>query len=100
MIGNREYFSPLDENDMQVNIELRDNGKYATKGAGIVSVERESGDTLHLKDVLYVPGLRQNLVSVATLEDKGNDIIFSRDKVHLQHLASRCKNQIRCTSNT
>jgi len=38
--------------------------------------------------------LRQNLVSVATLEDKGCDIIFSRDKAYFHHLASGCKKQI------
>ena len=76
---------------MQVNIELRDNGKYATKGIGIVTFERESGNTLHLKGVLYVPGLKKNLVSVVILEDKGYDVTFSRGKAYLQHLASVCK---------
>lgn len=46
---------------MQVNIELGDNGKYATKGVGTVSFERESGNTLHLKDVLYVPRVTRTL---------------------------------------
>lgn len=31
---------------------------------------------------------------VATLEDKGYDVICSRDKVYLQHLAFGCKKQI------
>ena len=94
MTGNREYFSQLDEKDMQVNIELGDNGKYATKGVGTISIERESSNTLHLKDVLYLPGLKKNLVSVAILEDKWYDVIFSRGKAYLYHLASGCKKQI------
>jgi hypothetical protein len=36
----------------------------------------ESGDRLHVDEVLYVPGLKKNLLSVATLEDKGYWVIF------------------------
>jgi hypothetical protein len=36
----------------------------------------ESGDSLHVDEVLYVPGLKKNLLSVATLEDKGYCVIF------------------------
>lgn len=64
------------------------------RGVGTISFQKESGNSLHLRDVLYVPGLRKNLVSVATLEDEGYDIIFSRGKAYLQHLVSGCKKQI------
>eukprot|EP00253_Pinus_taeda_P001804 PITA_01804 len=90
MIGNREYFSQLDEKDMQVNIELGDNGKYATKGISTISFE----NSLHLKDVLYVLGLKKNQVSIAVLEDKGYDVIFSRGKAYLKQLASGTMKQI------
>jgi len=91
MTGNKKIFSHLKEKDMQFQIELGDDDQYAARGVGIFSFQRELGNPLHLKDVLYVPGLRQNLVSVATLEDKGYDIIFSRGKVYLQHLFFGCK---------
>ena len=87
MTGNKKHFSNLKEKDMQFQIELRDDGMYAARGVGNVNFQRESGNPLHLIDVLYVLGLRQNLVSVATLEDKGYDIIFSRGKAYFQHLA-------------
>jgi len=87
MTGNRVYFSQLKEKDMQFQIELGDDGKYTSRGVGTVSFDRESGSPLHLNDVLYVPGLKKNLVSVATLEDKGYDVIFNRGKAFLTHLA-------------
>eukprot|EP00253_Pinus_taeda_P030288 PITA_30288 len=93
MTKNREYFNQLEEKEILVHIELGDNGKYTTMGVGIVSFKREFGSSLHLKDVLYVPSLK-NLVSVATLEDKGYNVIFNRGKAYLQHLASKCKKQI------
>lgn len=92
MTRNREYFSQLEEKDLDVHIGLGDNGKYATKGVGIVSFERESRSFLHLNDVFYVPGLKKNLVSIATLEDKQYDVIFSRGRAYLKHLPSRSMN--------
>jgi hypothetical protein len=36
----------------------------------------ESGNNVHLSNVLYVLGLEKNLVSIYCLEDKGNRIAF------------------------
>ena len=36
-----------------------------------------------LKEVMHVPGLKKNLISVAMLEDKGYDVVFSEGKAFL-----------------
>jgi hypothetical protein len=36
----------------------------------------KSGNNVHLSNVLYVPGLENNLVSISCLEYKGNRIAF------------------------
>ena len=46
--------------------------------------QREHGDPLTLSVVKYVPDLKNNLVSVAMLEDKGYDVVFSKGKVFLR----------------
>lgn len=79
---------------MEIQIELGDDGKYAASGVGTVNFQRELGNSLHLRDVLYVPRLKQNIVSVVTLEDKGYDFIFNIGKDYIQHLAFVCKKQI------
>jgi hypothetical protein len=38
---------------------------------------------LHVDEVLYVPGLRNNILSVVTLEDKGYWVIFKDKKALL-----------------
>jgi len=38
--------------------------------------------------VKYVPRLKKNLVSVAMLEEKGYDFIFSEGKVFLRYIAT------------
>ena len=34
---------------------------------------------------MHVPGLKKNLVSVAMLEDRGYDVVFSEGKAFLRH---------------
>jgi hypothetical protein len=45
----------------------------------------ELGNHVHLSNVLYVPGLEKNLVSISCLEDKGNRIAFMDGKVLSWH---------------
>jgi transposase InsO family protein len=40
---------------------------------------------LQLKEVLYVPGMKRNLVSISTLEDKGYKVTFSEERVLAWH---------------
>ena len=40
-----------------------------------------------MTDVMYVPRLKKNLVSVTMLEDKSYDVVFSNGKAFLRHLA-------------
>ena len=40
-----------------------------------------------MTNVMYVPGLKKNLVSVAMLENKGYDVVFSKGKAFLRHIA-------------
>ena len=79
---------------MQFQIELGDDGKYTTRGVGTAGFERESSISRHIGDVLCVSGLKKKFIPVATLEDKGYDVIFSRGKAYPKHLAFVCKKQI------
>ena len=47
---------------------------------GTITFERESSKPFLVKDVMHVLGLNKNLVSVAMLEDKGYDVVFSEGK--------------------
>ena len=68
-----------------MRIEMGNYGKYCVLGEGTIVFQRECGAPLTLTDVKYVPGLKKNLVSVAMLEDKGYDVVFSKGKVFLRH---------------
>ena len=66
------------ERDSGFHVELGDDSKYAVKGEGIVMFHIESRGSLDAQDVLYVPGLKKNLLSVLAMEDMGFAVIFLR----------------------
>jgi hypothetical protein len=55
---------------------LGDDYQYAIKGVGESNHKLNSGNSLKMKDVLYVPGLTKNLLSISALENKGLRVAF------------------------
>ena len=82
------FFNSLEEKNLQMHIELGGDGWYSTKGIGIVTFKWESGSHLHLKYIMYVFGLKKNLIFVVVLEDKGYGVVFSKWKSFLRHLST------------
>ena len=59
------------------------------KGIGIVTLHLNQGQTIHLQEVLYVPDLKKNLVSISAMEDKGFNVAFIDGKVCVWHRNSK-----------
>ena len=68
---------------------MGDDGRYSATGISTISFEREFGKPFILKEVLHVLGLMKNLISVAMLEDKGYDVVFSEGKAFLRSKTTR-----------
>ena len=81
MTGNIYLFSDLEDKDLWQNIDFGDDERYSVTGIGTVTFQRNYVSPLRLADVLYVPGLRNNLVSVTVLEDCGYELMFRRKGV-------------------
>jgi hypothetical protein len=62
------------------------------EGFGQASVKLKTGNNVHLSNVLYIPGLEKNIVSISFLEDKGNRIAFIDGKVLSWHKDSSIEN--------
>ena len=76
MTGVREYFSELSESDTDVEVVLGDDRVVRAVGVGTLTFQRESKPPLKVTEVLYVPGMRKNLISVSALEDKGYEVLI------------------------
>ena len=76
IIGIRQYFIDLTEIGLDLEVVLGDNSSVKAVGRGTVSFQRDHGKSMKLRDVLYVTGLKKNLVSVFTIEDRGFWVMF------------------------
>ena len=83
MTGHRRFFRDLQEGGTWIHVELGDGAQYQAQGVGIVSFQRESGKRLGFVDVLYVPRLTKNLISISTIEDKGFQVKFRDHRVYI-----------------
>ena len=57
---------------------MGDNRIVRVVGVGTVSFQRKSLPPLKVKEVLYVPGLKKNLIFMSTIEDQGYEVTFRR----------------------
>jgi hypothetical protein len=83
MTGYKEILSYFETKSFTEKVELGGEKCYKIEGVGSISFRLESGARLHVDEVLYVPGLKNNLLLVATLEDKGYWVIFKDRKALL-----------------
>ena len=52
-------------------------------GCGIVRFDRESMEPMLLRDVLYVLGMKKNIVSVSRIQDRGLGVYVLDRKVYI-----------------
>ena len=81
--GFKEALSDMVEKDTNLEIILGDNATYPVKGTGTVTLHLSQGQVLRLQDILYVPDLKKNFVSILAMEDKGFNVVFVNGKVHI-----------------
>jgi hypothetical protein len=82
MTGVREHLTDLTQiGDLEV--VLGDDRVVKEVGSGTISFQRESQPPMLLRDVLYVPGLKKNLISVSTIEERGYEVLFHDGQVLL-----------------
>jgi hypothetical protein len=81
IIGIREHFSDLRDTEVRIDISLGDNRIVTVAGIGTVSFRRENLPPISFTDVLFVPGMKKNLISVSTLQDRGFEVSFRGTEV-------------------
>lgn len=89
------FFSDLKEKYLQMHIELGDDGRYRATKIGKVIFLSELGSPLRLKDVIFVPRLNNNPISIEFFKDLGYEMIFSKGKAFLRHITTRQVKQIK-----
>lgn len=82
MTGNRTSLKEVKEKkNSSLQVERGDNSKHEVKGVGEAAFCLDSGKPVRMKDVLLVPGIKKNLLSISALEDQGFNVAFVKRKV-------------------
>ena len=76
MTGFKESFVRLSKHESYHKVKLGDDYQYPIKGSGESSYKLESRKYLTMKEVLLVPGLKKNLLSISALYAKGMQVAF------------------------
>jgi hypothetical protein len=85
MTGYRYHMTDLVEKETSLHVVLGYNARYNVKWVGTYTFQLDSDIPLQLSEVLYVPGMKRNLVFVSALEDKGYKVTFSEGKFLAWH---------------
>ena len=72
----KESFEKLSEHNSIHKVKLGDDYQYPIKGSGESSYKLDTRKSMKMKDVLFVPGLKKNLLSISTLDAKGMRVSF------------------------
>jgi hypothetical protein len=70
MTGVREHLTDLRDIEVRMEIALGDDSLVRVVGIDIVTFRRDGMPPILFRDVLYVLGLKKNLISVSTLQDR------------------------------
>jgi hypothetical protein len=81
--GARDILSCISEKKFSQKVTLGDDYQYPIKGVGESNYKLNSGNSMKMKDVLYVLGLTKNLLSISALENKGFRVSFIDGEVHM-----------------
>ena len=76
MTGKKKSLSMLEEKNSPQKVSLGYDYQYPIKGIGESSDKLEFGTSMKMKEVLYVPSLKKNLLSISSLDKKGYRVSF------------------------
>ena len=81
MIGYKDSLSFLVQKYSPHNVMFGDDSQYPIKGMGEASYKLDFGKSMKIKDVLYVPGLKKNLLFISDFDKRGFIFSFIDGKV-------------------
>jgi len=70
MTGRKDWLVDLDES-VKKNVRFADNSTVKVEGLGKVLIHRKGGKRFSIIEVLYVPTMHNNLLSLGQMLEKG-----------------------------
>lgn len=76
--GRRNLFASIRDLPEGSNVLTGDNSKHPIKGVGSINVTNTDGEAREITDVLHVPGITKNLISVGQIVERGLQCRFNK----------------------
>ena len=80
MTGRSEFFTKLDDS-ITGSVKFGDNSRIQIKGRGEIEVNQKDGSVLCLGNVLFVPKLEANILSLGRLDEEGYRMTMGEGKL-------------------
>jgi len=78
-----EFRSSRKPNERELMVNMGNRVKVEVEHIGLIMLPLSSGHVLELNDVVYIPSIRRNLISVSILDRCGYTFHFGSGRVHL-----------------
>ena len=78
MSCKREWFDEYNEKHDGTHIYLGDNRSHQVQGYGIIKVKLSNGQLRQIHNVMYVPSIKKNLISVSTISENDLEVEFGK----------------------
>ena len=81
MTGFKKALAVFEAKKFHKKVELGNGRTYDIKAVGSTTLQLDSGTLINIGEILYVPSLKKNVISVTMLEDKGFSVIFHKGRL-------------------
>ncbi|KAK2352556.1 putative mitochondrial protein [Trifolium repens] len=82
MTGHRDWLLEFDDK-FRSKVKFADNSTISVEGKGKVLVQRKNGNHTFVTDVLYVPTMKHNLLSLGQLLEKGFTMTVKNNSIQV-----------------
>ena len=97
MTSKRAFFHRIDEN-LKGRVKFGDGSTIPYEGKGNISVTLKTGEVLIIPNVLYLPDLKTNILSLGKLDDQGCKTILSNGFLMVHDKSDRLLTKTKKTS--
>ena len=90
MTSHNDWYTSLRPTGDELKVSVGNGAKCPVKGVGTISFKTKEGSIRKLTDVLWVPDLSRNLLSVAAITDRDLQVRFDKKEA----IITNSKNEI------
>ncbi|KAL8135853.1 hypothetical protein AgCh_010456 [Apium graveolens] len=86
MTGHKELFTEIDDT-ISIEVTFGDSSKIPVKRKGTVTIMSKKGEKKYINNVYYIPALKNNIISLGQLVEKGYNIQMQDNSLIIRNQA-------------